>query len=222
MFSYVFTDWFYFKCLSLHCSQTAYPTYTSILHFTSFFWAPSRNRKCLKAILTTIKHNHKLGRQWGRLKKGEEGTYPYPPFYRGTPFSRKAFKNIEIGICNEIKKSNLIICNKCWLKTEYNFLGTKSGSYLVSSPIFIVPPKESKWAVLCSGSIQYFCANDSALFWLNIRKRDAGIPFLKSARLDHSQHSSANIMAAHSHPVQQGDAGITNHLPFRVVQEWSH
>lgn len=92
---------------------------------------------------------------------------------------------------------------KCWI-------------YQVQSVTTLSPQWGSKWTIF-PGCIEYFCGNGSALFWLNIRKRDPGIPFLKSAQLDHNQHSSANIMAAHSHPVQKGDAGITNHLPFQGV-----
>lgn len=65
--------------------------------------------------------------------------------------------------------------------------------YLCSS-FFPLPvePSTGKQVMLFLYYFQNICINGSALLWLFIWTRDAGIPFLKSAQLDHNQHSSAN------------------------------
>lgn len=60
------------------------------------------------------------------------------------------------------------------------------------------------------------------LLWLCVQHRNVGIPPHDPTQLDHNQHSSENLKAPHSHPVQPGDAGITNPLPFWAVQKLSH
>lgn len=55
-----------------------------------------------------------------------------------------------------------------------------------------IGPSTGKQVMLFLYYFQNICINGSALFGLFIWTRDAGIPFLKSAQLDHNQHSSAN------------------------------